>query len=293
MIEALATPFRNRQTGIPRLLVSGLLAAALGCIAPPEDKTEEPGLEEYVVTVRPKVIKPSIPLGSAAPDAKVEAFRRKGSGSPDTYLPFKIVSKPSVFTASLPSPNSNPTTLRIQAVGKGKASVERLTEASWRGTYEGQTLASDYICVDLSIGEGSKNIKSGAGCTNVTAILDEAAKELLPEIQNKIPWIRFSRDVIPFPAAKVGVQTVFIEFNIYMLGIEGKVTGSLQIDPPSEDFSVDDPLTFSLMHPEKTTHSVGVRFQPTSKGFKTANLKILSSAVKSPVNNITLRGVGE
>ena len=89
-----------------------------------------------------------------------------------------VISTGSLFTASLGQPNSLQSTLQIQAVAE--ATADKLRKASWRGS---EGLASGRICVNLSVEKGRKNVKSNADCTNVTVILDDAAKEILPEIR--------------------------------------------------------------------------------------------------------------
>ncbi len=145
--------------------------------------------------------------------------------------------------------------------------------------------------MNLSVEKGKGNVKSKADCTNVTVILDEAAKEILPEIRNEFARISISQDVIDFGPAKVGEQTIFLRFFVFMFG-EGTLNVSLAMDPPSGEFRFDPPSSFQLTD-EVKTRAVGVRFQPTTPGMKTANLKISSSDIKSPVNNVTLKGVGE
>ena len=256
-------PFMNEERRILSLVLLCLLVVVWGCPRPPEDKTEEPDLEEYVVRIRPENIVKPIPLGAVAPESTVQVFRSKGKGNPETYLPLRIISTCSLFTASLGQPNSLQSTLTIQAISQ--ATADNLRKASWRSS---DGLASGWICVDLSIEKGPKNIKSNADCTNVTVILDEAAKEILPEIRNEFARISLSQDVMDFGPAKVGEQTIFIQFFVFLYG-EGMLNVSLAMDPPSADFRFDLPSSFQLTETRKS-RAVGVRFQPTTPGLKTA-----------------------
>ena len=192
MIEGKPGPFLNQRRRILSLVLFGLLAFVLGCPPPPEDKTEEPDLEEYVVRIDPENIVKPIPLGAVAPESTVQVFRTKGKGNPETYLPLVVISTGSLFTASLGQPNSLQSTLQIQAVAE--ATADKLRKASWRGS---EGLASGWVCVNLSVEKGRKNVKSNADCTNVTVILDDAAKEILPEIRNELGAALLERTIIP------------------------------------------------------------------------------------------------
>jgi len=207
-------------------------------------------------------VKP-IPRGAVASESTVQVFRTKGKGNPETNLPLRIISTGSLFTASLRQPNSIQSTLTSQAIAK--ATVDSLRKASWRGL---EGLASGWICVDLSIEKGQKNIKSNAGCANVTAILDDAAKDILPEIRNEFARISISRDVMDFGRAKVGEQTIFLQFFVFMFG-EGMLNVSLAMDLPSADFRFD-PSPSSKLRDQVKARAVGIRFQPTTPRMKPA-----------------------
>ncbi len=126
MTEGKPGPFMNEESRILSLVLFCLLVAVLGCPRQAEDKTEEPGLEEYVVRIRPENIVKPIPLGGAAPESTVQVFRTKGKGNPETYLPLVVISTGSLFTASLGQPNSLQSTLGIQAVSE--ATEDKLRE---------------------------------------------------------------------------------------------------------------------------------------------------------------------
>ena len=218
MTDGNPAPFMNEDRQILSLVLLCLLVVVWGCPRPPEDKTEEPDLEEYVVRIRPENIVKPIPLGAVAPESTVQVFRSKGKGNPETYLPLRIISTGSLFTASLGQPNSLQSTLTIQAISQ--ATADNWRKASWRSS---DGLASGWICVDLSIEKGQKNITSNADCTNVTVILYG----------------------------------------------EGMLNVSLAMDPLSMDFRFDLPSSFQLTETRKS-RAVGVRFQPTTPGLKTA-----------------------
>ena len=284
MTEDVYYPLASEGRRILGLVLFCLLAAAPGCGRASEDKTEEPELEEYTIVLPGKISDP-IQLGAAAPPVTVEVSRTKGTGDPKDHLPLKVTKTPSLLTAELAEPNSIPTTLEIKAVAE--ATDERLRKASWRG---GEGQVSDWVCVDLSVDKSQENIDSESDCIEVTVVLDEAAKESLSEIKKEGPRIFIARDEIAFGDAKVGQATIFLELSISNHG-QGILDVTVEMDPLSQDFRIAPPASFSLKAAQ--TQRVGLRFQPTTKGLTTANLKISSSDVQSPVKNVILRGVGE